>query len=473
MTSPSGESRDPTPARLATAIDRADRLWNSAALFVESRLVWSRLYRTASYLRSALWIVPFVAIFAVLAVAPALRALDNWLGWRINGLGPAGATSLYQTVITLTLSFLVFTFGSLLVAIQVAGAQLTPRIIATTLLRDNVVRYTVGLFVFALVFAVMALNRVEATINEVVPLVCAILGLVCMAAFLFLIDYAARLLRPVTIVARVGDEGHSVIETVYPERVSEAADVDDEPFTPSGELPAIVYHEGHSEIVVAVDLVSLVRIARQADGVVECLFQVGDFVAGAEPLFALHGGAAEIDHSTLRTVVAFGSERTMEQDPLFSFRILVDIALKALSPAINDPTTAVLALDQIHRLLRVVGRRQLRGETIRDQSGERRVIVRTPNWEDYVHVACVEIASCGANNVQIARRLRAMIENSIESLPRHRHPALIHQRDRLDRMLISLYPMADDLALARVPDLQGLGGSTHTRPTATPGERAT
>src|SRR4029078_1116251 len=98
--------------------------------------------------------------------SPALRGLDNGLAWRTSGLGPAGATGLYQTVITLTLSFLVFTFGSLLVAIQIAGGQLTPRIIANLLLRDNVVRYSVGLFVFTLVFAVMALNRVEETVHQ-------------------------------------------------------------------------------------------------------------------------------------------------------------------------------------------------------------------------------------------------------------------------------------------------------------------
>jgi uncharacterized membrane protein len=462
MTSPSGEGRDPTPPKLAAAIATADRLWNRAEQFVRSRLVWNRLYRDISYLKSALWIVPFIAILCVLAISPALRWLDNRLAWRISGLGPAGAMSLYQTVITLTLSFLVFTFGSLLVAIQVAGAQLTPRIIATTLLRDNVVRYTVGLFVFALVFAVMALNRVETTVNEVVPLVCAILGLVCMAAFLFLIDYAARLLRPVTIAARVGDEGQSVIEHVYPGRVGETADVTETPFTEPVGFSPIVHHGGRSEIVLAVDLDSLVRAARQADGVIECLFQVGDFVAGGEPMFALYGGAAKIDHAVLIGTVAFGSERTMEQDPLFPFRILVDIALKALSPAINDPTTAVLSLDQIHRLLRLVGRRQLRGESIRDQDGHRRVILRTPNWEDFVHVACVEIASCGANNVQIARRLRAMIENSIESLPRHRHAALEQQLARLDQMLTTLYLLPGDLALARIPDPQGLGGSSHT-----------
>lgn len=459
MTSPPGESRDPKPERLATAIDRADRLWNTTAVFIESRLVWSRVYRTASYLRSALWTVPFVSILCVLAIAPALRILDAWLGWRITGLGKAGATSLYQTVITLTLSFIVFTFGSLLVAIQVAGAQLTPRIIATTLLRDNVVRYTVGLFVFSLVFAILALNRVETTFNEIVPLLCAVLGLVSIAAFLFLIDYAARLLRPVSILAHVGNEGSIVINTVYPDRVSGTEDAAGAAVALPEAPATTVLHEGTSEIVLAVDLASLVRHAHHANGVIECLFQVGDFIATGEPLFTLYGGASRIDPAVLRVTVAFGPERTMEQDPLFSFRILVDIALKALSPAINDPTTAVLALDQVHRLLRLVGQRQLRGDTIRDDGNRPRIVLHTPDWEDFVNVACVEIASCGANSVQIARRLRAMIENCIESLPHHRHPALVQQRERLDRMIESIYSIPEDLALARVPDSQGLGGS--------------
>ena len=99
----------------------------------------------------------------------------------LSGLGVAGATALYQTIITLTLSFLVFTFGSLLVAVQIAGGQLTPRIIATTLLRDNVVRYSVGLFVFALIFSVMALDRLEGRVHELVALVTATLGIASIA----------------------------------------------------------------------------------------------------------------------------------------------------------------------------------------------------------------------------------------------------------------------------------------------------
>src|SRR5207237_4493963 len=105
------------------------------------------------------------------AIAQPLRALDAWLDWQIAGLGVSGAQALYQTVITLTLSFLVFTFGSLLVAIQIAGGQLTPRIIATTLLRDNVVRYTVGLFVFTMMFAISALDRLETNVQQLVMLV--------------------------------------------------------------------------------------------------------------------------------------------------------------------------------------------------------------------------------------------------------------------------------------------------------------
>ena len=218
-------------------------------------------------------------------------------------------------------------------------------------------------------------------------------------------------------------------------------------------------HDGASEIVVAVDLATLVREARWVDGVVEFVPLVGDFVATGQPLFMLYGGAADLSDQLLRTTVAFGPERTMEQDPMFSFRILVDIALKALSPAINDPTTAVLAIDQIHRLLRVVGGRSLRGEGIPDQQGRLRVIHRTPNWEDFVQVSCHEIRAAGAAQMQVARRLRAILDNLTNSLPAHRHPALNEQRQRLDQAIAVSYAVPGDLALAREPDPQGLGGS--------------
>ena len=91
------------------------------------------------------------------------------------------------------------------------------------------------------------------------------------------------------------------------------------------------------------------------------------------------------------------------------------------------------------------------------------MIYRTPNWEDFVHIACTEIRSCGASSMQIARRLRAMLDNLIASLPAHRHEELIEERRRLDQVIEPLYPLPEDLALARIPDLQGMGGSSAAR----------
>ena len=219
-------------------------------------------------------------------------------------------------------------------------------------------------------------------------------------------------------------------------------------------------HTGGAAIVLAVDLDTLVADATHADGIIELVPQVGDFVAEGEPLFELYGNAVSIANHRLQARVAFGAERTLEQDPIFAFRIIADIGLKALSPAINDPTTGVLALDQLHRLLRVVGRRRLRSDSIADRTGTPRVIYRTPNWEDFVAVSCTEIRASGAGNVQIARRLRALLDNLVATLPARRHAALEAERRRLDLVVESLYNIPEDRELAGVPDIQGLGGSS-------------
>jgi uncharacterized membrane protein len=214
----------------------------------------------------------------------------------------------------------------------------------------------------------------------------------------------------------------AVIKSVYPNQAGDAPDVADAPSALPEAPRRVVSHAGSSEVVLAVDLDTLVRKAQRADGVIELVPQVGDFVATDEPLFILYGGATAIDDGALQAAVAFGSERTMEQDPVFSFRIMVDIGLKALSPAINDPTTGVLAIDQIHRLLRAVGKRQLRGEVIRDTRGRSRVIYRTPNWEDFVHISYRD-SKVRRRQRADRRRLRAMLDNLLASLPQHRHRA--------------------------------------------------
>lgn len=152
-------------------------------------------------------------------------------------------------------------------------------------------------------------------------------------------------------------------------------------------------------------------------------------------------------------------ERTLEQDPAFAFRIIVDIASKALSPAINDPTTAVLALDQIHVLLREVGSRRLDTGMVHDSSGMLRLMYRTPNWEDFVALAVTEIRQFGGNSTQVARRMRAMLEDLIRFLPDQRVPTLTQEVDLLKSTIDLGFVVPQDRMRAEFPDSQGLGGA--------------
>ena len=422
-------------------------------------MTWNQRYAIRSYIRSSLWVVPFFALVLEQAMTHVLLRIEAWMSWVPDWPFSTPATLVtIQSIITLVLSFLVFTFGSMLVAIQVASGQLTPRIIATTLLRDNVIRLAVGLFVFTLLLAIGTVARLDAGLPDAHLWATALLGFASIIAFLYLIDYAARLLRPVSIVWRIGEHGIAVIKAVYPKPIDEVDALKGSRLK-RGSPDRVITHSGTSAIVLGVNIDAVVVEATRADAVVEFVPRVGDFVAVGDPLYRLYGGA-RLDKQRLMGLVAFGPERTIEQDSTFAFRVIVDIALKALSKAINDPTTAVLAIDQLQRLLRLVGLRHLHDDQLRDASGRVRLILPTPNWEDFVQLTFSEIRLHGAGEIQVARRLRAMIDNLIDVLPERRRPALAEELALLDRAIERLYQFPEDRALARTADTQGLGGAS-------------
>jgi len=429
---------------------------------------WNRLYSLKSYIKSSLWLVPFIALLLYIMAIRVASLLEPWLvsieAWP---WGMEGTQRLLETIVTMTLTFVVFTFGSLLVAIQIAGGQLTPRIIATTLLSDNAIRFTVGLFTFTLLFATGALMRLEAAIPQAIVEIAGLLGFLSIAAFLYLIDYAARLLRPVSIMLRVSEQGRAVIEDVYPAMAKAEADAAPTYLRPGNEPDRVILYRGRPAIIVAVNKDALLAQAEKTRSVVELVPRIGDFVASGEPLFRLYGILSP-DEGKLRSLIAFGPERTLEHDATFAFRIIADIAIKALSKAINDPTTAVLAIDQLQRLLCFAGKRDLGKEAIFNAAGELRLICRTPDWEDFVKLTFSEIRLYGAENFQIARRLRAVLEYGQQVLPEFRRPALEMEMALLDRRLAQIYDFPEDLELAKMPDTQGLGGSKSLPPKAQP-----
>jgi uncharacterized membrane protein len=254
--------------------------------------------------------------------------------------------------------------------------------------------------------------------------------------------------------------GRKVIESVYPRLFDGSPPIprvfDDVP----DREPSLTIASPNAGVVLAFYAEGLASIARGAGCMIELVPQVGDFIAAGDPLFNVFNNADGLTPDSICQCVAVGQERTHEQDPALGIRIVVDIAAKALSPAINDPTTGVLAIDQIHHLLRQVGKRHLDEGVIRDESGKTRLVYRTPDWEDFVKLAVTEIRQFGGSCIQIVRRLRAMLENLIETLPEERTVILRRELVVLERTAERFFPDPEDRALAAAGDSQGMGGTS-------------
>src|SRR5262249_4050082 len=211
------------------------------------------------------------------------------------------------------------------------------------------VRVSLGLMVFTFIYGLAVLGRIETSVPQLPVAVVIAACIASIVSFLYLIDHLGRRLRPVTVATDMGHTGARLIESMYPQLPAASPEAESRPGIREGE-PRQVVRSRAGGVVLAFDLAGLVAAARSADVVIELVPQVGDFVARGDPLFRVLGGRAPLDEERLLQHIALGAERTVEQDPAFPFRIIVDIASKALSPAINDPTTAVLALDHLHPL---------------------------------------------------------------------------------------------------------------------------
>ena len=179
---------------------------------------------------------------------------------------------------------------------------------------------------------------------------------------------------------------------------------------------------------------------------------------------ACTAAAQRLPEPALTRAIRLATSRTFEQDPKYAIRLLVDIAIRALSPAINDPTTAVQALDQIEDLLRRLGRRQLDAGYARDTTGTIRVTFPMPTWEDYLALSFDEIRQFGASSVQVVRRLRSALVGLSETIAAEdRRKAVLQYLDHLNRGVGRSTFDGQDQAAALLEDRQGLGLSRKRR----------
>jgi uncharacterized membrane protein len=317
-----------------------------------------------------------------------------------------------------------------------------------------------AVLIATLAFSFALLRRVE---PDFVPSIgVAIAGLCMLSGLLFFMVFLDRMLhrlRPVAVAALVARVGREAFE-VGTRRLEAFADEPDR-----GSLePCGTVRSEHAGAIQAIDERGLVGWARKHDRVLFVPHAIGDFVPAGSPLVEVLGEAGEPngEERRLAEMFALGAERTIEQDPAFALRIMVDIANKALSAAINDPTTAVQVLDHMTELLRLIGSTPLDGRrrVMRDDAGTIRIVARGRQWEDYLALATTEVREYGGGAIQVLRRLRAMLLELHETvLPEHRR-AIEAELERLAATVKLKFGDSVDFDRAATPDRQGIGGPT-------------
>lgn len=421
---------------------------------------WLRRYHMQQFIKTSFWLFPLSGILAAMAVAPAIRWLDGQIQWSWLDYSPEGARAILEAFASSMLTFFIFVLSSMIIVVQLASAQLTPRIISIALSRREG-KITLGVFTFSYLYTLAVLGRIEQTAPQLPVFLAVVSNLVAIIVFVRFVYEFGIGLRPIAMLENVAQECQSVIESVHPHPFDPAARKSTaQAGRPLPSTARIIEHAGASGVVLAFSPSDIVEMALRADSIVEILPQVGDFISSGDPLFRVASEQRTIDDEALRHCVAIGPERTMEQDPRFAFRIVVDIANKALSPGINDPTTAVQALDQLHRLLMYVGMRCLDFGEGRDADGKLRLIYNAPDWPDYVQLAVSEVRHYGVGSIQVARRLHAMLEHLIRVLPEVRKEPLQQELQLLHNSVERAFSDIPDRALAEISDNQGVGGSS-------------
>ena len=410
------------------------------------------------------WTIPLVYAAAVLVTGVSIGRLSNvLLPGYVSTVSVNAAIGIYSALASGMLALTGIVFSLTFVMVQFSATAYSPRLVLW-IARDSVISHATGVFTATFLYALVALAWVDRGSTGRVPLagiiVATALLIMSIIMFISLIHRVSRL-QVARMLVFTGDHGREIIESLYPPLETAASPSS----TEICDVPILqtVVHHGQPRMVQAVNVSALLHIAAKAGAIIELTVTVGDSVLESTPILQVRGGVAPIPETALRNTIDLGGERTFEQDPKYAIRLLVDIAIKALSPAINDPTTAVQALDQIEDLLLRLGRRRLEIGAFRDASGRLRVLLAFPSWEDFLRLAFDEIRFYGANSVQVMRRMMALISEMISVLPRERHYALSYWQQRLQSTIERSFADIEDKQDASAEDRQGLGIARRVR----------
>ncbi len=436
-----------------------------------SRIRYRPLSPLREHLRESFWFAPLLSCLAAVLLAGLTAWLDEAsVAATVAQTGTAdelmrfdgAAKSVVATVSAAMLTFIGVVFSISLVALQMAASQFSPRVMRLYV-RSRLTKATFSVCLATFLFAlVVQLSYDDATDPADVTSVPVFSGLTAMllvvlslGLFVLYVQSTMRLLRVQYVIDRVANESVAVIgqyRLMRPEPEPEPAD--GAPGAPAHS--STLLHEGRSGVLRDVDIRRLVRLARRHDVVLHLVPRTGDFITPGTPIVRI-SGATPPRAWRIASALNVGVDRTMHQDLGFGFRQLVDIAIRALSPAVNDPTTAVQAIDRIHQLLGMLVQETIGDLRFRDREGAVRLVEPVSDWACLVDLAFTEIRICGAGQPQVTRRMVAALDDLLRITPDRRRPQLLAQRALLESAVAEQVADPVNRAFALSPDRQGIG----------------
>ncbi|MFC7725402.1 DUF2254 domain-containing protein [Nocardioides sp. GCM10028917] len=428
-------------------------------------MTWAARFQLRQHFRQSLWAVPLLGAVAGAALAVVdLRVEDRVTMPASWSYSPSTASTVLTTVsgAMIGLLGLVVTVGVLVV--QMATGTLSPRFMRLWY-RDRLQKLVLASFTATFAFSFALLGTIEA--GSVPHLGVTLAGFAVSVDLVLLLLYLDRFvhaLRPVAVAAAVARSGRDVVAELDHAGIDPQAG-DRSPREARGSKVQV--RSRRSGAIQAMDTRGMVDLATRHDLTCVLTRSVGDFVNAGSVIMDVYGSPDQRVLRQLRGKIALGHERTIDQDPAYAVRIIVDIAIRALSPAVNDPTTATQMINHLGAVLTDVGARELgRHGTLRDVEGRLRLAFRTRTWDDYLHLGVSEIRQYGRDSPQVCRRLRAMLADLEETvLPAHR-PAVRRELEVLDQAVRLSFPEGAEQAFALGRDRQGIGGASEAPPEA-------
>ena len=425
-----------------------------------------RVVLVQEWVRERFWVVPTALLVAGLGVGLAVARADSIPGVdRVGGGLPVRANSaeaLLGIIAASMLTFVGVVFTITLVALQLASAQLSPRVIRT-FVRSGITKLAFGLFLATFAYSIVVYVVEGASSSAAVLRLAVTLGvLLVLASLVVFVGYVTatmRLLQVSWVVTAVAEETRRVLARERPLAASyltaAAPHMDQEPRLVRLKAERHDGKGGQFGVILGVDRGRLVQLGQRYDCLLQLLPKVGEYLPIGAALVAVHGGNGPPDDS-VRSCVHLGRSRTMYQDPLYGIRQLVDVASQALSPAVNEPTTAVIVIDRLEELLLRIARRPQPTGFFVDTEGVVRLMHPEPTWAETVDLAFTEIAIYGASSPAVIRRLAATYDRLHQSvgvdlrIDVARHSALLEPL--ASRGIHADHPMATPR-----PDPRGLG----------------